>query len=321
MKIIDRTPFKGPDGQIGAMDRVRAMAKYGSTWYSDVQAQDATAALLGRQLERGYTLLVNPPLPGTDVLLPFVLVGPAGVFLINITNERGMFSARGEDWGTLTGERFTPAKVNLLTRTARMAQALQKFLEMQGFNLGVEPVLMVMNPGMHVDSVRPLIRVVLSDAVERFAIGLTQATRVLSAETAAVISERILKPRSPRTAAAVAAPPAGAGESPAAGVVPAYIPQGYADQPPVPGQTDQQSESRLDAESLGFAFQEEVEPPAALPKAKSAPPEPAKKPAKGTPARTGGIHFSTGQWIAVGALFLIFALLLIAIIILAVMNA
>src|SRR5512139_514126 len=111
MKIIDRTPFKGPDGQISAVDRVRAMAKYGSGWYADVQAQDATAALLSRVLDRGYTMLVNAPLPGSGILLPLVLIGPAGAYLFNITNERGVFQAKDEEWGTLTGERFTPAKV------------------------------------------------------------------------------------------------------------------------------------------------------------------------------------------------------------------
>jgi len=321
MRIVDRTPFKGPDGQISAVDRVRAMAKYGSRWYSDIQAQDATAALLGRQLGGGYILLVNPPLSGTDVLLPLVLVGPVGVFLINITNERGVFSARGDEWGTLTGERFTPAKVNLLTRTARMAEALQKFLEKQGFALLVEPVLLAMNPGMHVESVRPIIRVVMSDAVERFAIGLTQATRTLSLETAALISERILKPRAPQKEGAASAPAPGAGETGTAPEVPAYVPQGYGDQPGVPGQPEAQAEGPLTAESLGFSFTEEPEPDAAPPKPKPAQAAPAKKPAKAAPAGKGGLRFSRGQWIALGFLLLIFVLILVAIIVLAAMNA
>jgi hypothetical protein len=321
MRIVDRTPFKSPDGQISAVDRVRAMAKYGSKWYSDIQAQDATAALLGRQLGSGYILLVNPPLPGTDVLLPLVLVGPVGVFLINITNERGVFSARGEEWGTLTGERFTPAKVNLLTRTARMAEALQKFLEKQGFALLVEPVLLAMNPGMHVESVRPIIRVVMSDAVERFAIGLAQATRTLSIESASLISERILKPRAPKKEGAGSAPALAAVETGTAPEVPAYMPQGYGDQPGASGQPEGQAEGPLTAETLGFSFTEEPEPDAAPPKPKPAQAAPAKKPAKVAPAGAGGVRFSRGQWTALGCLLLLFILVLVAFIVLAAMNA
>jgi hypothetical protein len=303
MKIIDTTPFKGPDGQISAVDRVRAIAKYGSGWYSDVQAQDATAALLGRQLDRTYTLLVNPLLPGTDVFMPLVLVGPPGVYLIYVTNERGVFRAKGDEWGSLDGERFTPAKVNLLTRTARLAQALQKFLEKQGIPLAVEPVLMAMNPGTHIDSVRPLIRVVMSDAVERFAIGVTQASRTLSLETAAAIVDRIQKPRSTQKAAP-------AGDS---AVTPVYTPQGYGDASAASAPAQPGEPAPLDADSLGFAFNDEVEPEVAPPK-----PPPAG-PAKKTSRR--GAYFSPGQWIALGALFLIFVLLLTAIIVLAVMNA
>ena len=52
MKVIDRTPFKGPEGTSRALDRVRATLKFGSNWYSEVQAQDAVATILGRQLDR-----------------------------------------------------------------------------------------------------------------------------------------------------------------------------------------------------------------------------------------------------------------------------
>jgi hypothetical protein len=328
MKIIDTTPFKGPDGQISAVDRVRAIAKYGSSWYSDVQAQDATAALLGRQLDRTYTLLVNPLLPGTDVFMPLVLVGPAGVYLIYVTNERGVFRAKGDEWGTLSGERFTPAKVNLLTRTARLAQGLGKFLERQGIPLVVEPVLLAMNPGMHIDSVRPLIRVVMSDAVERFAIGVTQASRTLTLETAAAIVDRIQKPHSTQKAGpahpsrstlegregeAPAHPREGAAPAGDSAVTPVYTPQGYGDASAASAPAQSGEPAPLDADSLGFAFNDEVEPEVAPPK--SPQPGAAKKPSR------RGAYFSLGQWIALGALFLIFVLLLTAIIVLAVMNA
>ena len=305
MKIIDTTPFKGPDGQISAVDRVRAIAKYGSSWYSDVQAQDATAALLGRQLDRTYTLLVNALLPGTDVFMPLVLVGPPGVYLIYVTNERGVFRAKDDEWGSLDGERFTPAKVNLLTRTSRLAQALQKFLEKQGIPLVVEPVLMAMNPGTHIDSVRPLIRVVMSDAVERFAIGVTQASRTLSLETAAAVVDRIQKPRAVQKAGAPAL-----SESV---VAPVYTPQGYGDASAASATAQAGEPAPLDANSLGFAFNDEVEP-------EVAPPQPAQAGAAKKPYRRGA-YFSPGQWVALGALFLIFVLLLAAIIVLAVMNA
>jgi hypothetical protein len=211
MKVIDRTPFRGPDGKISALDRVRATMKYGSSWYADVQAQAAAASVLGRHLDRTFTLLLNPQLPESDVILPMVLVGPPGVFMVYSTNERGVFQARGEEWGTLSGEQFVPAKVNLLARAGRMAQALGKFLGKQGLPIQVEPVLLTMNPGMHVDSVRPTVRVVMTDGLEHFAIGLTQGDRPLSPEDAGIVADRIIKPRLLKSPAETASASAAAG--------------------------------------------------------------------------------------------------------------
>jgi hypothetical protein len=256
--------------------------------------------------------LINAPLPGTEVLLPLVLAGPAGVFLINITNERGVFQAKGEEWGTPDGDHFTPAKVNLITRTARLAQALQKLIQTQGFSQTVEPVLIAMNPGMHIDSVRPAVRVVMSDAVERFALGLTQATPILAAETAIAISDRILKPRSPQPAAQTVAETAAvaAVASPAQEPeVPAYVPQG------------QEEPARLDAETLGFAFDEEAGAQPAPAQPKPAQPAQPKKSPQGSSARKRRKGFSTGQWVALGVMFFIFVLIITAIIVLAVLNA
>lgn len=285
MKIIDRTPFKGPDGKISAVDRVRGTLRYGSAWYDEVQAQAAAASALGRQLDRTYTLLINPQLPQTDVVLPMVLVGPPGVFMTYLTNERGVFQAQGEEWGTLSGERFVPAKANLLTRTVRMSQALGKFLGTQGFSAPIEPVLVATNPGTHIDSIRPIIRVVLSDGLERFAIGLTQGNRMLSAETVAAISDRIINPRTPKLAAPAAAQaPAGNAET-------------------------------ISAESLGFAFDEGAQAGGVRPARAAA------KPVAPAAGGRGGVRFSRGQWFALGCLFVVFVLILSAIIVLAVMNA
>jgi hypothetical protein len=255
-------------------------------------------ALLDRQLDRHYTLLVNPQLPETDVILPMVLVGPPGVLLLYTTNERGVFQARGDEWGTLSGNDFIAAKVNLLGRAARMAQALGKFLATQGFAIPVEPVLVCMNPGMHVDSMRPSIRVVMSDGLERFAITLSQAALMLSAESVAAIGDRILKPRGLRPSATGQAL---AANEPSAASPEAAASQGVSDAP------------EADAGEPG------AKPPKAAAMASAVRPAPTS--AGGAASRKGGVRFSTGQWLALGCLFVVFVLILSTIIILAVMNA
>lgn len=198
MKTIDQTPFRGQDGTISPMDRIQATLKFGTSWYGEIQAQDAAKEILGKYLARGYYLLQNAPLPGVpEVRVPLILAGPAGVFLLNVTNERGIYRAKGDAWGTMKGDSFTPAKINLIKTTMRMAAVLQKYLNSQGYegSIKVESLLVAMNPGAHIDSVRPVVRIIMSDAFERFVISLSQAQPILSPETAQQVIERIAEPR------------------------------------------------------------------------------------------------------------------------------
>jgi len=199
MKIIDKSPYLNKKGTIGPLQRIQGTFSLGTNWYADMKGQEEVIAALEKHLDNKYILLRNPILPGSqDVRLPLVLSGPPGVFLLNVTSARGMFRAKGDEWGTISGDRFKPLRPNLLTLTARFSQGLQKFLERQGVMsmLTVEPILLSANPGMHVDTVRPLVRVVMSDALERFAVSVNQARALLSAEDAQLIIDCIITPKS-----------------------------------------------------------------------------------------------------------------------------
>jgi hypothetical protein len=80
-----------------------------------------------------------------------------------------------------------------------MAQAIQIYLQRQGYTelTSVEAILLCSDPAIHVDSLRPIIRVVMRDALERFVISLTQARIVFSPETAYAVVNRIVNPPAP----------------------------------------------------------------------------------------------------------------------------
>jgi hypothetical protein len=203
MKVIDHTPFREKDGTISIVGRTQAALKYGPSWSSMLDGQDIVIAIMEKHLGSKFTLLRNVVLPGTDdVRLPLVLTGPPGIYLLNVSHLRGVYRAKGEEWGTISGNAFKPSTPNLLTRTVRYGQGLQKFLDKQGFSgrVSVEPILLTTNPGLHADSVRPIVRVVMSDALERFAISVSQAGQALSPEIAEAVTERILKPKTVKTA-------------------------------------------------------------------------------------------------------------------------
>ena len=195
MKIIDQTPYY-KDGVLSLMDRGRAIIKYGTGWSKEIEAQIPVIATLEKNLDKKFTLLRNVTPTGLNATIPLILVGPSGVYVMCVTNLTGTLTARADQWGTITGDTFKPEIPNLLTRTERMARAIQVFLQRQGYNdlLMAEPVLICSDPTTHVDTIRPIIRVIMRDTVERFAVSVAQARVVLSAESVYDIVKLILNP-------------------------------------------------------------------------------------------------------------------------------
>ncbi|GAB4500667.1 MAG: hypothetical protein Fur0035_02070 [Anaerolineales bacterium] len=270
MKIIDKTPLRAEDGSISITDRIQGMLKYGLNWYDRIEAQDKVIPILEKALPQNFILLRNITLGGTEIELPaLILIGPAGVFLLNVLHERGVFRAREDEWGTISGGKFVPGRTNHLTRTKRMGQVVQTFLEHAGLTgmVNTEAILMTSDPIAHIESVRPIVRIVMADALERFAVSLGQGRSALSPEMSAAVADILLtgrplkKPESPKPAAA-----------------PAFA------EAPQPGS----AASSGDLDSLGFDFHEEAESPL-----EEAPQLAGQKPSARAKSK---IAFSPAQW-------------------------
>jgi hypothetical protein len=211
MKIIDKTPLVNEKGELGPAQRIQGMMKFGFNWPTELQAQKAIVTFFDRQLEKGYTLIRNVTLGASGITVPMILMGPAGIFVIHVTYLRGRYEARGNAWNEESGTGFKPASPNLIQETARMAAAVKAFIERQGVKvpIPIEPVLIAANPGLHVESVKPAVRVLMIDGIKSFVTGLSTTTtgRVLSAEAVHEFTERIVNPRPMRKETAPAAMP------------------------------------------------------------------------------------------------------------------
>jgi hypothetical protein len=208
MKIIDQTPFYNEKGEITLPDRARAFLKFGKNWGTEMEAQKSVISVLDKVLDKHFTLLRNVTPPGVDTPIPFILVGPTGVYVMYVTPLMGMFRAKGDQWGTISGNAFKPEKPNLLTRTENMARAVQLYLQRLGYTelSSVEAVLLCANPSVHVDSLRPVVRIVMRDALERFAISILQARLLLTPEAANDVINLILNPPAIKEETAAALP-------------------------------------------------------------------------------------------------------------------
>src|SRR5262245_61333996 len=135
MKIIDKTPLVDQKGDLGFAQRIQGILRYGFRWPAELQAQKAIVTFFDRNLEKGYTLIRNVTLGQSGILVPLILLGPAGIFAINLTFLKGRYEAKGDSWNVESGTQYQPAPVNLVRVTARMARGLQAFIERQGSKL------------------------------------------------------------------------------------------------------------------------------------------------------------------------------------------
>lgn len=200
MKIIDKTPLLNENGELGVLQRIQGILKFGFSWPNELEAQKAIITFFDRQLEKGYTLIRNIPLGASGIVVPIILLGPAGIYVIHVTYLRGRYEARGNTWNQESGDAYKPASVNLIQHTARMARAVKVFIERQGVKvpIDVEPVLIAGNPGLHIEAVRPAIKVMMIDGIKSFVSGLATGQPVLKIEAVHEFTERIVNPRSPK---------------------------------------------------------------------------------------------------------------------------
>ena len=251
MKVIDKTPLQDAKGEISLFQRIQGTLEFGFNWYPELEAQKVIIAQLDTILEKGFTLIRNLTLHNSQIAEPLILIGPPGIYVIKVTPLSGFYEAKGDQWNITTGSRSSPAPINLMSQVARLARALQVFIDRQGVNLPgpVEPILIASNPAMHIDSLRPVVRVIMSDGVKQFASSLLQARPVLKSEFVYDLTDRIITPR-PKAAAPISIPlpeevPTGAppGEAPAPSRAQAIFHARDTDQP-------------FDPNDLSFAYDE-----------------------------------------------------------------
>ncbi len=173
MQRIECSPFRGEDGQISLEQRVRGTLQNGLSWYGEMQAIDTAFRKLDKTLGKEHVGLTSVLIPGTSITVPLLTLSPQGVRTFLPTAVQGVFRAKGDEWlkfGGGTARRFTEAKPNLQWKVLEMAQATLNYLRRVGFGLPeVEAILIFTNPRTHVETSEIPTRIVLADAIERFA--------------------------------------------------------------------------------------------------------------------------------------------------------
>lgn len=185
MKVIDCTALRDNHSQAVSLDNILGSLKIGRSSSQDRDAQNILISAFQRALNNKYTMLQNVSLAGLDMPVPLLLVGPAGIWVLNPSGVRGVYRAKGESWEKIDDRKQTyeSASENLLTHTEIISKAVEDVMAAHGKEKShVEPVLVFTNPGVHIETVRPVVRVVLVDALHRFISGILQSRMVYDQE-------------------------------------------------------------------------------------------------------------------------------------------
>ncbi|MCQ3935610.1 MAG: hypothetical protein DPW18_01050 [Chloroflexi bacterium] len=200
MRIIDKTPFQDANGNINIIARIQGTLKYGMNWYPELEAQKKVIPQLDRHLDKGYVLIRNFTLPNSEIVIPLVLIASGSISVILVSPVKGHFEAKGTEWNTLINNGVpVPARRNLIDLISKLTRAFQKYLERQRIQLPVpvESVLIASDPGAQIESLRPIVRVVRSDAIKQFANAVMQMPPKLRTDTIYALGDRIVTPKTP----------------------------------------------------------------------------------------------------------------------------
>ncbi len=157
-------------------------------------AEDSLMTRFMRGLDNSYCMLYKLQLEPKGAVFPPILIGPPGVILVNISHAKGFFRAKGSEWFEMSqkGNTFEPALPNLITQSVDFAQKLSDTLDERGkAHPDIIPVLLFANPGVHVETDDPAIRIALMDGMDSLIDNIIKSDEVLQPAEVSTLSETL----------------------------------------------------------------------------------------------------------------------------------
>jgi len=167
MKLIEPTQKTEKKNNFQKIsDQIKQILPFGKT---DEHAGDAILARFLKGLDNRFILLYNLQLENIGPPFPPIVLGPSGLYVLNISSENGFFKARENSWWKMdkTTHRFNPGRPNLIKQSQEYAKKLATILDVHGkSHPEIIPLLIFANPGVHIETTNPAIRTVLMDGVD-----------------------------------------------------------------------------------------------------------------------------------------------------------
>jgi hypothetical protein len=135
-----------------------------------------------RGLDNRFIMLRHLQLEGPGILFPSILIGPAGLAVLNIRSEKGFYKVKDDTWWRMekTTHKYSQARPNLIKQSQDYAKKLATILDAHDkSHPEVTPILIFASPGVHIETTNPAIRIVMMDGVESLITNFHKSQEVL----------------------------------------------------------------------------------------------------------------------------------------------
>jgi hypothetical protein len=192
MKLIEPTQKIDKEGSFGkAVDQVKLLFQSGKT---DEHAEDAIVAKFMRGLDNRFIMLRNLNLESTGEVFRPILIGPSGIYALNISHANGFFRAKDDTWSEMnkTSHKFGPSRPNLIKQSKEISQKLAEILDAHGKpHSEIIPILIFANAGVNVERSNPAIRIVLMDGVDSLVDSMNYGEEVIQPNEITFLSDSL----------------------------------------------------------------------------------------------------------------------------------
>jgi hypothetical protein len=130
------------------------------------EGENKVAEVMNGALNGDWSLFRNVILPGRGGDLDSVLVGPGGVWVVEIKTLSGKFRNIGDQWECLSGKKWRKVRKNPSQQARKNAARLGGFLKADGIKQWVTPAVVWANPESSLKIENPSVAVWTMDRLE-----------------------------------------------------------------------------------------------------------------------------------------------------------
>lgn len=155
------------------------------------EGEERVVELMRQNLDGKWTLLRNLVIPGRKRAdIDAVLVGPLGVWVLEIKTFGGQYRNFGEHWEVLTRQGWKPLRKSPSRQAKDNAVRISHFLEVAGIHQWVEPVVVWADPESNLVVENPAVAVWNLDHLPE-ELGNLRRDRMISEEMRVLIVEKL----------------------------------------------------------------------------------------------------------------------------------